>query len=149
MSAHNAPLDARLAPYGALALRLGLGVVMLAHALAKPLLFTLPGTAAFFESLGFPGWTVYPVFLAELVGGALLLAGVWVRPVAAALIPVMLGAAFAHLGNGWLFASAGGGWEYPVFLIVALAAQALLGSGAFALRVPTPAPQAAVLAGSR
>jgi putative oxidoreductase len=39
-----------------------------------------------------------------------------------------------HAGNGWLFTSPNGGWEYPAFWTVALVVQALLGDGAFALR---------------
>lgn len=136
MSARLDGLDTRLAPYGALFLRVALGVVFIAHALAKLFLFTLPGTVAFFEQQGFPGWTAYPVFGAELVGGILLLLGVLSRPVSLALIPVMFGALFVHVSNGWMFASPNGGWEYPAFLIAALAAQALLGDGAWAVRLP-------------
>lgn len=119
--------------FGPTVLRAGLGVVMIAHALQKWLVFTLPGTSAFFESVGYPGWTAYPVFFAELAGGALLIAGVGSRWVSLALIPVMFGALLVHLPNGWMFASPGGGWEYPAFLIAALAAQVLLGDGALSL----------------
>lgn len=133
MSTHPAR-DARVAPYGALVLRLALGVVFLAHALSKLLVFTLPGTAAFFERNGFPGWSAYPVFALELLGALLLLSGVGSRWVALVLIPVTAGALLVHLPNGWLFTSPGGGWEFPGFLIAALAAQALLGGGALALR---------------
>lgn len=118
------------AQLGPLVLRLGLGTVFLAHAYAKAFSFTFPGTEAFFRANGFPGWTVYPVFVAELVGGLALLFGVRTRAVALALIPVMLGALRVHLGNGWMFTSNGGGWEYPLFLIVALGAQASIGAGA-------------------
>lgn len=52
---------------------------------------TLPGTVAFFGEHGFPGWTAYPVFVAELVGGLALLAGTYTRLVALALLPVLLG----------------------------------------------------------
>lgn len=119
--------------FGPTVLRTGLGAVMVAHALQKWFVFTLPGTAAFFESVGYPGWTAYPVFVAELAGGALLVAGVGSRWVSLALIPVMFGALLVHLPNGWMFASEGGGWEYPAFLIAALAVQALLGDGALSL----------------
>ena len=51
-----------------------------------------------------------------------------------ALIPVLIGATWAHSGNGWLFTSPKGGWEYPAFWTVTLFVQALLGDGAFALR---------------
>jgi len=94
--------------------------------------FTFAGTEAYFTANGFPAWTVYPVFAAELLGGIALLAGFRVRAVALALLPVMLGAVKPHVGNGWMFSSNGGGWEYPAFLIVALVAQAILGAGAFA-----------------
>ncbi|KYF75272.1 hypothetical protein BE17_33925 [Sorangium cellulosum] len=122
----------RSAELAALLLRLGLGAVFLAHALAKLLVFTLPGTAAFFAASGFPGWTAYPVFLAELLGGAALLAGLRTRLVALALLPVMAGALIVHLPNGWMFSGQGGGWEYVAFLMIALGAQALLGDGALA-----------------
>jgi putative oxidoreductase len=124
-----------LAPYGALVLRVALGAVYLAHALSKPLLFTMPGTAAFFESNGSPGWAAYPVFAAELLGGVFLLLGLLTRWAAAGLVPVTAGALLVHGANGWLFINPGGGWEYPAFLVAALAAQALLGGGAHALRV--------------
>lgn len=129
-------LDTRLARHDDLAptaLRAALGVVFLAHAYAKAFLFTLPGTAAFFAAHGFPGWTAYPVFALELFGGLALLAGFQVRAAALALIPVMLGALVPHAGNGWMFTNPGGGWEYVAFINVALIAQALLGSGAYAV----------------
>jgi putative oxidoreductase len=115
------------------ALRVALGAVFLAHAFAKAFVFTFPGTAAYFAAHGFPGWMAYPVFAAELLGGAALLAGFQVRAVSLVLVPIMLGALVPHIGAGWMFTNPGGGWEYVAFLLVALGAQALLGSGAFAL----------------
>jgi putative oxidoreductase len=135
----NDAIDLRTAAYAGLALRLALGAIMIAHALMKVFVFTMPGTAAFFASKGFPGWSAYPVTVMELVGGLLLVTGLGARWAAAALVPVMLGALLVHLPNGWAFTAAGGGWEYVAFLIVALVAQTLLGNGAFALRLPTPA----------
>lgn len=126
-------LEHRTAPYAALLLRLSLGTMFVAHALLKLLVFTLPGTAQFFQSMGLPGPLAYAVFAAELVGGLLLIAGVGTRWVAAALVPVLLGATWAHAGNGWLFSAPNGGWEYPAFLTAATVVQALLGNGAYAL----------------
>ena len=125
--------DARTAPYAALALRVALGVMFIAHALLKYYVFTLPGTVKFFESIGLPGPLAYFTFGAELIGGTLILAGAWSRWASAALVPVLIGAAWAHAGNGWLFTAPNGGWEYPAFLTVAALAQALLGDGKFAL----------------
>lgn len=131
-------IDSQTAPYGALLLRVSLGVMYLAHSVVlKLIMFGLPGTAALFTSLGFPGWTAYAVFFAEAIGGVALLLGIWSRVVALALIPVLLGALSVHIGNGWVFSAANGGWEYPVFLIVTSAVMALLGDGAYALK-PTP-----------
>ena len=126
-------IDSRTAPYAALVLRVSLGVMFIAHALLKYSVFTLPGTAKFFESLGLPGPLAYATFFAELIGGALILAGVHARYVAVALIPVLLGATWAHAANGWLFSAPNGGWEYPAFLTAAALVQALLGDGRFAL----------------
>lgn len=121
--------------YAALLLRVSLGAVFLAHSLyLKLVVFTLPGTAQFFASLGLPGPLAYLVFAAEALGGLALVAGVSTRWVSLALVPIAIGASWAHFANGWLFTNAGGGWEYPVFLAVAAVAQALLGEGAFALR---------------
>jgi putative oxidoreductase len=126
-------IDTKTAPYAALILRLALGTMFVAHALLKLFVFTLPGTVQFFESLGLPGVLAYATFAAELAGGVLLIAGVGTRWVAAALVPVLLGAAWVHSGNGWLFTAPKGGWEYPVFLTLAAVVQALLGDGAYAL----------------
>jgi putative oxidoreductase len=38
-----------------------------------------------------------------------------------------------HLPNGFVFSYPNGGWEYPAFLIVISAVQALIGEGAYAL----------------
>jgi putative oxidoreductase len=122
------------APYAALVLRLSLGVMYVAHSLVlKHFTFTLPGTAQFFESLGLPGALAYATFWAELVGGALLIAGLASRAVALGLVPVLLGALWVHAGNGWVFSAANGGWEYPLFLIVVSFVVALLGDGKYAL----------------
>ena len=126
-------IDARTAPYAAFALRIALGVMFIAHALLKIYVFTPTGTVQFFQSLGLPGFLAYVTIVAELAGGALILAGLGSRWVSAALVPILLGAAFVHAPNGWLFTAKGGGWEYPVFLALTAIAQALLGDGKFAL----------------
>jgi putative oxidoreductase len=125
--------DSRTAPYAALLLRVSLGVMFIAHGLLKVFVFTVPGTVQFFGSLGLPPVFAYGTIAAEVIGGALLVLGVGTRWVALALIPVLLGATWVHAGNGWLFTAPKGGWEYPLFLTLAAAVQALLGDGALAV----------------
>ena len=119
--------------YGIGLLRIALGTMFLAHGLLKVLVFTLPGTAGFFVSVGFPGFLAYVVTPAEIIAGLALLAGFRTRLAAAAMIPILLGATLVHVGNGWVFSAPNGGWEYPAYLVLAAVAQSLLGSGAFAL----------------
>lgn len=129
--------DTQLTAYAATLLRVSLGVLALAHGLLKILVFTPAGTVGFFASLGLPAFLAYATIGIEVLGGLALIAGVFTRYVAIAMIPVLLGAAVVHSGSGWLFSNQGGGWEFPAFWAIALAVQALLGDGAFALRLPT------------
>jgi putative oxidoreductase len=122
----------RPADWGATVLRMSLGLMWLAHALVKLLVFTLPGTAQFFASMGLPGLLAYPVFAAELLGGLALLFGVYARQAALLLVPLLVGAAWVHLPNGWQHTSPNGGWEYPAFLAAASLVQWLVGDGALA-----------------
>ena len=127
-------IDNRTAPYAALVLRVSLGVMFIAHSLIlKYFVYTLPGTAQFFQSLGLPAALAYLTFWAEFLGGVLLVAGVASRWVALALVPILAGATWTHAGNGWVFSAENGGWEYPVFLVAASLVLALLGDGRFAL----------------
>lgn len=126
----------------ALLLRSALGVMFVAHALLKYIVFTPAGTVQFFQSIGLPGPLAYLTIAAEFVGGLMLIAGFYTRTVAFALVSILLGAAWAHAGNGWVFSSPNGGWEYPVFLAVTAVVVGLLGGGRFALRSRTPAQRA-------
>lgn len=117
----------------ALLLRLTLGIAAIAHGLMKVFVFTVPGTVAFFGSLGYPPIVAYLTIAAELGGGMLLILGIATRLVALGQIPVLIGAALVHAGNGWVFSAPNGGWEFPVFWIAALGVQVLLGDGAAAL----------------
>lgn len=123
----------QLTANGTALLRVTLGVAAISHGLLKVFVFTLPGTVAFFESLGLPGFLAYITALVEIVGGLALVVGFQTRLVSLAMIPILLGAFWAHSGNGWVFSNAGGGWEYPLFWALTLAAQTMLGSGAYAV----------------
>jgi putative oxidoreductase len=120
------------AAYGATLLRIALGAMWISHGLLKVLVFTLPGAAKFFDSVGLPGVLVYPVVLAELAGGLAILFGWHGRWVSLLLSPVLLVATWVHSPNGWVFTAANGGWEYPAFLLVASITHVLLGDGRWA-----------------
>lgn len=133
-------IDQRFAPYAALLLRLSLGTMWISHAMLKLAVFTVPGFAAFLAGLGMPAVLAWPVVLAEIVGGALILAGIHGRVASLALLPLLTGAMLAHIHNGWVFSAPNGGWEYPLFLIAASVVHVLLGDGACALRTTNAAP---------
>jgi putative oxidoreductase len=151
MSLNNqeiAMIDSRTAPYAALLLRVSLGGLLLAHAGLKFFVFTPAGTAKFFGSVGLPPELAYLIMAAEVLGGVALILGVWTRLVAVAVVPILLGAIFTvHGPAGFFFNNPNGGWEYPAFWIVALLVQALLGNGAYALRLSGAGAPAGKLSG--
>jgi len=115
-------------------LRISLGVMLIAHSVVlKYFVYSLPGTAQFFQSIGLPGPLAYVVFGVEAVAGIALVLGIGTRYAAAAVVPVLIGSVWAHAGNGWVFSGANGGWEYPLYLTVLAIAQILLGNGALAV----------------
>ncbi len=127
-------IDLKTAPYAALLLRLSLGVLFLAHAGLKILVFTPAGTAKFFGSVGLPPTLAYVVITAEVLAAVALILGIWTRAVALLATPILLGAIFTvHGPAGFFFTNPHGGWEYPAFWTIALVVQALLGDGAYAL----------------
>lgn len=140
--------DTQLTSYAATLLRLSLGTLALAHGLLKILVFTPAGTVGFFASLGLPAFLAYATIGIEVVGGLALIAGVFTRYVSIAMIPILLGAVAVHFNSGWMFSNEGGGWEFPAFWAVALGVQAMLGDGAFSLKLPASRKRAATAAAS-
>jgi putative oxidoreductase len=127
-------IDFKTAPYAILALRVTTGALFLVHGLIKLVVFTPAGTAGYFESIGLPGALGYLTMLVEIAGGFALILGFMPRIVSAALVPVLLGAAwFGHGGFGFNWSNPNGGWEYPVMWAIAQASLAALGDGAYAL----------------
>ncbi|HZW21344.1 DoxX family protein [Noviherbaspirillum sp.] len=126
-------IDHNLSPYAATLLRASLGAMWISHALLKLLVFTIPGFEGFLASHGMPAFVAWPVVLMEIAGGTLILLGWHGRIASLLLLPILIGAMAAHLGNGWVFSNANGGWEYPLFLIAMSVVHGMLGDGAFAL----------------
>lgn len=120
--------------HGAFLMRAALGTVLLAHGLLKIFVFTIPGTVGFFESLGLPALIAHLTIFGEVFGGIALILGIYPRLVAILSLPILVGAAWAHIGNGWLFSNQGGGWEFPVLLIALAIAVIFQGAGSFAIK---------------
>lgn len=128
--------DKTAAAYAATLLRVSMGVMFIAHGfLLKFLEYGVAGTVGYFVSIGYPALLAYAVIAAETLGGFMLVLGIRVRLIAAALLPIMVGATLEHIPNGWMFGNPKGGFEFPAFWTVALVAQGLLGDGALALRL--------------
>ncbi|MFC1234100.1 DoxX family protein [Vibrio sp. F74] len=131
-------LTSSKAGYGALALRIPVGIIFMAHGAQK--LFGwfggygLEGTGQWMASIGF-GAGVLMAFLAgsaEFFGGLFLLLGLLTRPAAAALAFTMVVAISAvHLENG-LFLS-NNGYEFGLALLAASVSLAFSGAGKVAL----------------
>lgn len=123
-------IDTELAAF---ILRVTFGIMFLAHGLLKLLVFGLEGTAGFFDSVGIFGWLAYIVTPLEILAGIALILGFQTQLVSLSMIPILLGALYVHVGNGWVFSVPNGGWEYPAFLIVIAVVVSMLGGGKYSI----------------
>jgi putative oxidoreductase len=111
-----------------------MGGVFAAHGAQKIFEFTLPGTVQAFAGMGAPLPEIAGPVIAflELIGGILLIAGLFTRPVGVLLAADMVGAiVLVHLGNGiWV---GDGGWEFAAVLGAGALALAFTGAGRYGL----------------
>jgi putative oxidoreductase len=120
---------------GLLVLRLAVGLTMAAHGYAK--IFQggrLAGTARWFESIGMrPGRLHAPLAaLTEIGGGVLFACGLLTPLAAAAIVALMLVAAWTvHRTNGFFIV--GNGWEYNFILAIVAVGVAVTGGGTLSL----------------
>jgi putative oxidoreductase len=132
--------EASHAVHAALALRLLLGTLFIAHLYWK--LAILPGgLGAWWGNLlanGYPAFVPVYVLTAELLGALLLIPGVLTRYVALYAMPMMMGASQYWLARkGFFFVQ--GGAELPLVWLALLAIQIIAGDGPRALvRSPPP-----------
>jgi putative oxidoreductase len=138
MSNNNSSIARRVlgtdAGWGATALRIPVGIIFAAHGAQK--LFGwfggygLEGTGQWMDSIGLaPGYLMALLAgAAEFFGGLALVAGVLVRPAAAALAVAMLVAIFSvHIGHGLFVAK--NGYEYALALLAVAVALVFSGAG--------------------
>ena len=124
-----------MASYGAMLLRLILGIVYVMHAYLALVVFGPSGMIAYQAKAGvpFPEIATWYLILAHGLGGILLVLGIFTRWAALANVLAMLGAiVFVHLKKGfWVHE---GGYEYVLVLLVATVAVAMIGGGALSLK---------------
>ena len=124
-----------MASYGALLLRLVLGIVYIMHAYLAAVVLGPAGMIDYQIKNGipFPEIGAWYLILAHGLGGICLTLGLFTRWAALANVPVMLGALlFVHLKSG--FWAHKGGYEYVLVLLVATLAVAMIGGGALSLK---------------
>lgn len=127
-----------MADIGLLLVRVVIGLLFIGHGTQK--LFGwfggygVKGTAGWFESIGIKPGVPMVVFvgLAELVGGLLFGAGLWLPVGSALIVIVMLGAIFKSNGAKGLWITQGG-FEYDLVLLVVAVGIALTGAGAYSI----------------
>jgi len=121
-------------PAGILLLRLSLGFLFIAHLYWKFVVLN-GGLATWWgllEKAGYPAIVPVYVLTAEIAGAVFITAGLFTRWVSLYTLPFMIGAAhFWTVRKGFFFTDAGS--ELPVVWALMLAAQALLGDGAYSL----------------
>ncbi len=123
---------------GMLVLRLGLGIMFMAHGLQKAFgLFSGPGIKGFSEALsglgfGYPVFWAYIAAYTELIGGLFLILGLFTRGASALLLILMLVAVFkVHAKKGFFLSQ--GGFEYAFVIICALVAVILSGPAEYSV----------------
>lgn len=125
--------------FALLILRLFIGPCFIVHALGKLGIVgsgNLDGFAAWLADLGVPfaGIQARLAMLSELVGGALLAAGLFTRPACVVLIFTMLVAGVVgHRGAGYLITNEPPGAEYTLNLAAICAAILIAGPGSLSL----------------
>lgn len=121
-----------------LVLRLGVGIMFMAHGLQKTFgLFGGSGIGGFTNALAGMGFSpaslwAYLAAYTELVAGLFLVIGLCVRSCAAALLIVMLVALVkVHLAKGFFLSA--GGFEYIFIIMTICIALLFLGGGKFGI----------------
>jgi putative oxidoreductase len=128
------------AQYGLFLLRVAIGFDWLVHAFLK----TSRGMnthEALLAKNGITPLLAWPTFTLEVIGGVAILLGWYTRQWAAFLLVFLAVVVWIKWPVGWGYSNTGGGWEYPLFWLVAQAALVLAGGGAFALQTTPSLPK--------
>jgi putative oxidoreductase len=112
--------------HAAFVLRIALAAIFMSHGITRAVMDRVTPFGTFLDAQGFPlgiAWA-WGVTLLEIVGGALLLAGYWLRPLCVLFtIQMLTGIILVHLRHGWFVVGHGtGGMEFSVMLVAGLLA---------------------------
>jgi len=121
-----------VAPYSYALIRFGAGTVFMYHGYAKLFSGFAPVVAKnILTPMGFPIPDVlaYGLGVLELFGGAALALGLLVRPIALMFAIQMIFVVMWHFPKGYFFTSAGGGYEFPLLMLLIYVAIFFRGAG--------------------
>lgn len=127
MCAHGEKCKGMCLQAGLLLIRLGLGVVFLAHGVQK--LQGIDSVIGFFGKIGLPAFLAWAVAIIETLAGAAMLLGAFTGVAGVSIAIIMLGAIFTAKKA----ASFMGGWEFDLVLLTSALGVALLGPGKYAI----------------
>jgi putative oxidoreductase len=102
-------------------MRVVMGIIFLSHGVAK-LQMGLSNVDAWFSSIGIPGFLAYEVAMLELVGGIMIIVGLFTRYVSALFVVMLIGAILTtKLSAGLLGDGQMPGYELDLgFMLVSL-----------------------------
>jgi len=120
-----------IAPYSYALIRFGAAAIIFYHGFAKLFRGLAPVAANGFASMGLPIPEVlaYGFGVLQLLGGAALAVGLLTRPFALLFAIEMIFSVIFHYRNGYTFAAPGGGYEFPLVMLVLYVAIFFRGAG--------------------
>ena len=121
-----------IAPYSYAIIRFIAGAILIYHGYGKLFSGNIQGVADHVVTpMGLPMPLAWAYFIAilEFFGGAALAVGFLTRPIALMLAIEFVIITYWHYGNGYVFASPHGGYEYPLVLLVLYVAIFFRGAG--------------------